>query len=122
MSMFFVPLVTISLDGIPPDRIPLASGMSNFARITSGSFAASLITTFWDRRESLHQEQLVDGTSPFQRTGRAENDIGRCRPGCQAPKTTRSCVLQRMSSWVPGTGNDTLVRPATNVVLGARHQ
>jgi len=77
MSMFFVPLVTISLDGIPPDRIPLASGMSNFARITSGSFAASLITTFWDRRESLHQEQLVDGTSPFQRTGRADNDIGR---------------------------------------------
>ena len=65
MSMFFVPLVTISFDGIPHDRIPAASGISNFARITSGSFAASLITTFWDRRESLHQEQLVDGTSPF---------------------------------------------------------
>jgi DHA2 family multidrug resistance protein len=65
MSMFFVPLVTISLDGIPADRIPLASGISNFARITSGSFAASLITTFWDRRESLHQEQLVDLANPY---------------------------------------------------------
>ncbi len=65
MSMFFVPLITISFDGIPHERIPAASGISNFARITSGSFAASLITTYWDRRESLHQEQLVDGTSPF---------------------------------------------------------
>ena len=65
MSMFFVPLITISFDGIPHERIPGASGISNFARITSGSFAASLITTFWDRRESLHQEQLVDVSSPF---------------------------------------------------------
>jgi len=65
MSTFFVPLLTISLDGIPPDRLPSASGISNFARITTASFAASLITTFWDRRESLHQEQLVTGATPF---------------------------------------------------------
>ncbi|WP_223262668.1 MFS transporter [Sphingobium sp. SCG-1] len=60
MSMFFVPLVTISFDGLPPDRVPSASGISNFARITAGSFAASLTTTYWDRREALHQTRLTE--------------------------------------------------------------
>jgi DHA2 family multidrug resistance protein len=63
MCFFFVPLLTISLDGISPERMPSASGVSNFARITAGSFAASLITTFWDRRESLHQERLTEFTT-----------------------------------------------------------
>ncbi len=60
MSMFFVPLVTISFDGIPGERVPSASGISNFARITAGSFAASIITTTWDRREALHQTRLTE--------------------------------------------------------------
>ena len=63
MCFFFVPLLTISLDGIPAERLPSASGISNFTRITAGSFAASLITTFWDRREALHQERLTEVTT-----------------------------------------------------------
>jgi hypothetical protein len=42
MSTFFVAMITILLDGMPPQRIPLASGLSNFARITAGGFAASI--------------------------------------------------------------------------------
>jgi DHA2 family multidrug resistance protein len=60
MSTFFVAMVTISLDGIAPQRIPSATGISNFARITGGSFAASIITTAWDQREALHQTRLAD--------------------------------------------------------------
>lgn len=60
MSCFFVSLLTIQLDGLTPEQIPMATGISNFARITSGSFAASLITTLWDRREALHQSRLAD--------------------------------------------------------------
>ena len=45
MSMFFVPMITISLDGIPGERVPSASGISNFARITSSGFAASIVTS-----------------------------------------------------------------------------
>jgi len=60
MSVFFVPLVSISLDRLPPERVPSASGISNFARITAGSFAASIITTSWDRREALHQTRLTE--------------------------------------------------------------
>jgi MFS transporter, DHA2 family, multidrug resistance protein len=65
MSLFFVQLITISFDGLPPEKVPSASGISNFARITAGSFAASIITTYWDRREALHQTRLVEGANPF---------------------------------------------------------
>jgi DHA2 family multidrug resistance protein len=65
MSTFFVAMLTISLDGIPPERIPSASGISNFTRITAGGFAASITTTMWDRREALHQSRLADGSSAF---------------------------------------------------------
>jgi DHA2 family multidrug resistance protein len=65
MSTFFVSMLTIQLDGIPAERLPSATGISNFARITGGSFAASLITTMWDRREALHQSRLVDQFTAF---------------------------------------------------------
>src|SRR3546814_16134085 len=65
MSTFFVSMLTIQLNGIPPDQIPSATGISNFDRITCGSFGASLITTAWDRREAVHQSQLADHLSIF---------------------------------------------------------
>jgi DHA2 family multidrug resistance protein len=60
MSTFFVSMITIQLSDVTPDKIPAASGLSNFARITAGGFAASLITAFWDRREAVHQTHLAD--------------------------------------------------------------
>jgi len=65
MSTFFVAMLTISLDGIPPEKIPSASGISNFSRITAGGFAASITTTMWDRREALHQSNLADSSSAY---------------------------------------------------------
>src|SRR5580698_9136314 len=65
MATFFLAMITILLDGVPPHRIPLASGLSNFARITAGGFAASLVTTVWDRREALHQSRMTDQTTQF---------------------------------------------------------
>ncbi|WP_085809003.1 DHA2 family efflux MFS transporter permease subunit [Sphingomonas sp. TZW2008] len=60
MSTFFLSMLTISLDRIPPERLPSATGLSNFTRIVAGAFAASIITTAWDRREALHQGRLSD--------------------------------------------------------------
>jgi DHA2 family multidrug resistance protein len=65
MSTFFVALLTISLDGVEPERIPSASGISNFSRITAGGFAASIVTTVWDRREALHQSRLSETSSIY---------------------------------------------------------
>jgi DHA2 family multidrug resistance protein len=60
MSTFFVSMLTIQLKDVPAQQTPAASGLSNFARITAGGFAASLTTAFWDRREALHQSALAD--------------------------------------------------------------
>jgi DHA2 family multidrug resistance protein len=65
MGMFFVSMLTISLDGLPPQRVPAASGLNNFLRITGGSFATSLTTTYWDRREALHQSRLVESATVY---------------------------------------------------------
>lgn len=68
MATFFVAMITLSMSEIPPARLPAASGLANFARITAGSFAASLTTTFWDRREAMHQSHLAESTSVYDPT------------------------------------------------------
>ena len=60
MATFFVPLLSLGLSTLSPDRIPAASGLINFARITAGSFGTSIATTLWDRRATLHHAQLVE--------------------------------------------------------------
>jgi len=60
MAFFFIPLATITLSGLTPDRIPSASGLSNFARITAGSFGTSIATTIWEDRAAMHHAQLVE--------------------------------------------------------------
>ncbi len=65
MGTFFVTMVTISLDGVPPHKIPSASGISNFSRIVAGSFAASITTTVWDSREALHQSRLAEHATAY---------------------------------------------------------
>ena len=70
LSVFFIALLPIALDGVPPEQTPAATGLLNFVRITASGFSASLITTFWDRRETLHQTQLSDMSSPFSQTYR----------------------------------------------------
>jgi MFS transporter, DHA2 family, multidrug resistance protein len=60
MAFFFVPLVSLVLSGLAPDRVPAASGLSNFARIVCGSFGTSIATTLWDNRAILHHAQLTE--------------------------------------------------------------
>ena len=60
MAAFFIPLVSISLSGMAPERIPAASGLFNFARITAGAVGTSIATTLWDRRATLHHAQLIE--------------------------------------------------------------
>lgn len=75
LAFFFVPLITLVLSGLNPERVPAASGLSNFARIVSGSFGTSIATTLWDHRAILHHAQLTEyvsqssnGTMSYLRT------------------------------------------------------
>jgi len=64
VACFFIPLMSITLSGLPHERIASASGLSNFARITAGAFGTSIATTLWDDRASLHHAQLAEAIHP----------------------------------------------------------
>ncbi|HTS20945.1 MAG TPA: DHA2 family efflux MFS transporter permease subunit [Casimicrobiaceae bacterium] len=65
VAIFFIPLVTLSLSGLPQEQIPSASGLYNFSRITAGAFGTSIVTTLWDRRAALHHAQLAEHITPY---------------------------------------------------------
>jgi DHA2 family multidrug resistance protein len=94
MGLFFVSLLTILLDGQPPEKVPAASGLSNFLRITGGSFATSLTTTLWDRREAFHQSRLVESLTAFD-PGYVDA-IGRLRHHLANPGAAAAAVMRQV--------------------------
>ena len=60
MAFFFIPLVSLTLSGLPQSKIPSASGLSNFARITAGAFGTSIVTTIWENRAAMHHAHLTE--------------------------------------------------------------
>ena len=115
MSTFFLSMLTISLDRIPPERIPSATGLSNFTRIVAGAFAASMITTAWDRREALHQARLseaVGNGTPYRLAVDALGRVGMDATQAAGAITRQmggqayllaSTDLFRLSAWLSGS-------------------
>ncbi|KVR86186.1 DHA2 family efflux MFS transporter permease subunit [Burkholderia vietnamiensis] len=68
MAGFFIPLVSITLSGLPGHRIPAASGLSNFVRIMCGGIGTSIFQTAWDHRNNFHHAQLVEQTNVYNPT------------------------------------------------------
>ena len=60
LAFFFIPLTSIILGGIAPEKIPSASGLSSFARIVGGSFGTSIAITVWQDRAALHHAALAE--------------------------------------------------------------
>jgi DHA2 family multidrug resistance protein len=71
VAFFFAPLNAIVIAGIPPDRVAAATGLTFTLRTLAGSFATSLTTTWWDRREALHQAHLTERVTAFDPVIRA---------------------------------------------------
>jgi DHA2 family multidrug resistance protein len=65
MAMYFTPMTMIALSQVEPERIPAASGLSNFTRILFGGFGSSIGTTLWDNRSSLHHAQLMEHATVY---------------------------------------------------------
>ncbi len=63
MAFFFIPLVALTLSGLPQSKIPSASGLSNFARITAGAFGTSIVTSVWENRAAMHHAHLAEKIS-----------------------------------------------------------
>jgi DHA2 family multidrug resistance protein len=65
VACFFIPLTSLTLSGLPPASLPAAAGLTNFVRITAGSFGTSIVTTLWASRASMHHEELIKNLSPY---------------------------------------------------------
>ncbi|HEY4370928.1 MAG TPA: DHA2 family efflux MFS transporter permease subunit [Burkholderiales bacterium] len=76
MAFFFVPLINLALSGLSPERIPAASGLTNFVRITAGAFGTSIYTTLWEDRAAMHHAQLAESiNSGSEATTRAVDGL-----------------------------------------------
>ncbi len=63
VAFFFIPLQAIVFSGMSAERMPSASGLSNFVRITAGAIGTSIFTTLWDSRAQLHHARLAESMS-----------------------------------------------------------
>ena len=64
-ACFFMPLTTITLSGLPPQKLASASSLFNFLRTLAGSAGASLTTFMWYHRESFHHIRLTEAITHF---------------------------------------------------------
>jgi len=65
VACFFMPLTTITLSGLPPERLAAASSLSNFTRTLAGSIGTSITTTMWADRESMHHSYLSESVNAY---------------------------------------------------------
>ncbi|QDL38249.1 DHA2 family efflux MFS transporter permease subunit [Rhodoferax sediminis] len=71
MAFFFIPLTTVTLSGLPQQRIPAATGLFNFVRITAGGFGTSITTTLWENRAAMHHAHLAEAVTNGSQAARS---------------------------------------------------
>ena len=64
LPLIFIPIIAASYDGIPPNRIDMASALINAARNTGGSIGVSIASNVLAHREQFHQARLIENTIP----------------------------------------------------------
>lgn len=63
MPLFFVPLMSMALAGVQPQKVASASGLFNFLRMLGAGFGASLGISLWDNRQALHDARISETVS-----------------------------------------------------------
>ena len=110
MAFFFIPLTTITLAGLTPDRIPAAAGLSNFVRITAGAMGTSIVTTLWDNRAAMHHAHLTEGLIQGQ------GIFGVTLQGLQAAGLSREQALAQINRLID---QQAFTRAADDIFLGS---
>ena len=59
LSFLFIPLMALSMAGIPKEKMGNATSIFNLMRNIGGSFGIAIMTTFLARRTQMHQNVLV---------------------------------------------------------------
>lgn len=65
VAFFFMPLTTIILSNLTGQEVAEGSGLATFFRVLGGSFASSLTTWIWSRREVFHHANLTESVSIY---------------------------------------------------------
>lgn len=65
VAFFFMPLTTIVLSNLHGAEVAEGSGLATFFRVLGGSFASSLTTWIWSRREVFHHANLTESVSIY---------------------------------------------------------
>jgi MFS transporter, DHA2 family, multidrug resistance protein len=60
LSFLFIPLLTLSMAGIPKEKLGNATSIFNLMRNIGGSVGIAIMTTFLARRSQLHQNRLIE--------------------------------------------------------------
>ena len=76
MGMMMMPVMTVSMDTIPPHQISRASALSNVLRQLFGAFSTGIFATILLQREQFHQAILVQDVTSTNMAAveRAERD------------------------------------------------
>jgi len=61
LSFLFIPLLTLSMAGIPKEKLGNATSIFNLMRNIGGSVGIAIMTTFLARRSQMHQNRLIEG-------------------------------------------------------------
>jgi DHA2 family multidrug resistance protein len=59
VSMFMVPLTTISLGSVDPDETASAAGIANFGRTLASAIATAVVTTYWTNQSRIDTAQMA---------------------------------------------------------------
>ena len=60
VAFFFMPVLTILMSDLNTNEIASGSGVATFLRTLGGSFTASIVTSMWDHRATLHHARLSE--------------------------------------------------------------
>jgi DHA2 family multidrug resistance protein len=64
LPLIFIPIITASYDGVPANRVDMASALINAARNTGGSIGVSLASNVLNHREQFHHNRLIEHAIP----------------------------------------------------------
>ena len=59
VSLFMVPLTTISLGSVRPEETASAAGIANFGRTLASAVATAIVTTYWSDQSTMDTAQMA---------------------------------------------------------------
>ena len=76
VSLFMVPLTTISLSAVLPEETASAAGIANFGRTLAGAVATAIITTIWSDLATTNRAEMVGTLNGQGQVARTLQDTG----------------------------------------------